>query len=135
MVLALIEDTLAGWAKVIVAIAILVAVSAAALLVWRRGFSRVDAKFGSAAVSLVAVNRKLDQIAKTTDKVNNAVNNVPAGSPTLVDRVGSLEASHRTLIDHQRWSTTAMHTIATNVGATLTESPLERSDAAAARWP
>lgn len=117
----------------IAALAGLVLAVTALVLVLRKGFKRVDAKFGKAELSLEAVDRKLDdvlekakKIEETGDKVNLAVNNVPPGTATLVQRVGSLEAGHQDLLNHQRWEADALCKMALQIGVPLQPPPIER---------
>lgn len=68
----------------------------------RRPWRTMNAKFGKLEISL--------------DQVNRAVNHVPAGTPTLVARVGSLEKG-------QAWERDALTLIADNVGVDLPSFP------------
>jgi hypothetical protein len=77
--------TLAEGAMFVGAVAVLLIGMAALLLVWRRGFQRVTVRAGSMEASLEAVKKGVEQI-------NTAVNHVPAGSATLVERVTHTEA-------------------------------------------
>jgi uncharacterized protein YoxC len=77
-------SALADGAMLIASVAVLCVGMAALLLVWRRAFQRVTVKAGSMEASLEAVKKSVEQI-------NTAVNHVPLGSPTLVQRVTDTE--------------------------------------------
>jgi uncharacterized protein YoxC len=99
------SSALADGAMFIASIAILCIGMAALLLVWRRAFQRVTVKAGSMEASLEAVKKSVEQI-------NTAVNHVPAGSPTLVQRVTDTE----TKIDYL---VRAVEAIGQHVGCSL----------------
>jgi uncharacterized protein YoxC len=77
--------TLQEGAMFVAALAVLMVGFAALLLVWRKAFQSVTVKAGSMEASLRAVEKDVAQI-------NKAVNHVPEGSPTLVQRVAETEA-------------------------------------------
>ena len=113
-------------AQVVIAVAILILAIALLTLVKRRGFRRFDAKFGKAEFSLEGMDRRLESIQATGEKINAAVNNVPEGTPTLVQRIGSLESGHEALIEHQRWEADALCRMANRIGIPLAPPPLDR---------
>jgi hypothetical protein len=85
-------------AMIIGAVAGLVVATAVAVLIYRKGFDRFDVKVGAMQASLKAVEKNVQDI-------NTAVNHVPLGSPTLVQRVVKIEE--------------AVHKIAIHVGCDL----------------
>lgn len=113
-------------AQVVGAIALLVLAIALLMLVKRRGFKRFDAKFGKAGFSLEGMDQKLEAIERIGNKINIAVNNVPEGTPTLVERIGLLEEGHQELLTHQRWEVDALCRMAARIGIPLSPPPLDR---------
>ncbi len=103
-----------GAAALVLAVAIL-------LLVWRRGLRSVNVRFGNVEAQLSAVQADTTEVKAAVDKVNRAVNQVPPGTPTLVERVSVLETM-------QAWKITALQLIADQVGVRL-PSPPPRSGA------
>lgn len=99
-------------ALVIGSLAVLIVALATGALVWRKGFSRLSTKVGSVEVTLEGIGRDVAQI-------NNAVNNVPMGSLTLVSRVALLEAG-------QAWERRMLLRIAQHVGVPVdTPGPID----------
>lgn len=113
-------------AQVVGAAALLILAISLWTLVRRRGFKRFDAKFGKSGFSLEGMDRRLESIQATGEKINAAVNSVPEGTPTLVQRIGVLEQGHEALIDHQRWEADALCRMATRIGIPLAPPPLDR---------
>lgn len=74
-----VATVLSDAALVIAAATPLVLSAAVFLLVWRKGFRRVDAKLAGMAVTLEGIDK--------------AVNSVPAGVPALKDRIARIEAA------------------------------------------
>lgn len=117
-------------AQIIVAVAILVATATAGLLVWRKGFGKLTVKAGPVSLDLSAVERvqqrverKVDQTLQHVAAVNHAVNNVPKGTPPMVERVGRLETrmdhTHKTL----DWQTGVMQQLASHLGVSTVPPP------------
>lgn len=74
------------------------------------------------AVALLGVYVKQRRVGVEVTATNRAVNHTPAGSPTLVERVGSLETD---AADHRRWEHAAFAALATHVGCILPPHPQE----------
>jgi hypothetical protein len=88
-------SALADGAMLVASIAVLCVGMAALLLVWRKAFDRITLKAGSVEASLEAVGKmtaSLDAVKESVEQINTAVNHVPRGSPTLVQRVTDTEA-------------------------------------------
>lgn len=86
------------------AIGFLVISGAGWLLVWRRGVKTITAQMGDAKLTIDA---KLDHAAERMDhavhqieEVNKAVNNVSATTPTIPDRLATLEAKQDWMMQH-----------------------------------
>lgn len=102
----MIADSLAqDYGVLIGAIAALIVAVSVAVVVWRRQWRTISASFGDMKV--------------TVDQINKAVNNVPDGEHTLVQRVAALEIG-------QRWEHGALQTIAGQIGVTLPTPPPTR---------
>lgn len=106
-------------AQLLIAIALLVAAVTLSVLVWRRGWSKMSASFGSTSVSLEAVQTSLTAVDRKVDRIDKAVNNVPEGHPPLVERVATLEVGHRLMLHHQKWERAALCSISDQLGITL----------------
>lgn len=99
----MIADSLArDYGVLIGAIAGLVLALAVAWVLVTKKWNKLTASFGDMKV--------------TVDQINKAVNNVPDGEHTLVQRVAALEAG-------QQWEHTALHVIAGQIGVTLPPTP------------
>ena len=96
-------------AVLVVAVALLVSV---VMLFARRQFKELEVTVGSAKATLTGIEGKVDEI-------NHAVNNVPKGAPTLVQRVDRLEDGHERFESHHQWECNALQLIADNIGVNL----------------
>lgn len=94
-------------AALVLAAAVAIFAVSVGLLVWRKGFASVEARMGSMHLTLKAVEER----AKTIDL---AVNNVPKGTPPLVDRMTVMER-------RSVWTVEAIKAVAAVVGAELPE--------------
>lgn len=103
-------------AAVILAVAILIVAVAAFVLVWRKGFQSAHVDLGPVRVDLEATRRTVEVVARQTEAINAAVNNVPAGTPPLPERIAELEAM-------QRWTVMALRIIGAHTGASIPEPP------------
>ena len=111
----MIADSLVhDWGFFVGAVAGLIVAVSAGKVMWTRQWKTISASVGDIKVTL-------DQAAGQVDKINTAVNNVPGGDPTLVQRVATLEIG-------QQWEHTALHIIASQIGVTLPATPSR------ARW-
>ena len=103
-------DSLArDYGVLIGAIAGLIIAVSVAVVVWRRQWRTISASFGDMKVTL-------DQASGQIEQINKAVNNVPDGEHTLVQRVAALEAG-------QLWEHSALHVIAGQIGVSLPQTP------------
>ena len=101
-------------------IAVLIAAVTFAVLILglliRRQFKSFDVRMGNMGATLTGIDTKVEA-------VNTAVNNVPAGEPTLIARVQRLEAHHEKLEvyleQHQTWERAALQEIADHVGVKI----------------
>lgn len=113
-------------AQIILSVALCGAIAMAGVLVWRKGFGKLTVKAGPVSLDLSAVERverKVDKTLEHVAAVNHAVNNVPKGTPPMVQRVGRLEErmdhTHQTL----EWQTGVMQQLANHLGVTTTPPP------------
>ena len=86
----------------IAAIAALIAVLGVGLLIWSRRIGSIAARFGKMEFDI--------------NQINKAVNNVPPGEQTLVERVKVLEQG-------QLWERGALHKIGLHIGCELPPHP------------
>jgi len=93
----------AGWTAVVAAV---IVAGGLALVTWLLVTHTVNVKFGPMMM----------ETHKAVKEINKAVNNVPAGAPTLVTRVQRLERS-------QQWQCDAVGAIADHVGVDLPDRP------------
>lgn len=89
-----------------------------------------DGAWGFAGVALTAVVALLVQQGRTlrqTKQINRAVNHQPSDAPTLVERVGSIEARTEVIEEqhvlHRQWEQEAFSAIAHQIGTTLPPYP------------
>lgn len=110
---------MADAAQVIAAVALLILAAAAFVLVWRRGFQSAHVELGPVKADLEATRRTVEKVAEHTEQINRAVNNVPAGTPSLPERLNELEQM-------ARWTVMAMRVVGAHTGASLPEPPQRR---------
>lgn len=100
-------------AALILATAALVLAAGVLILIWKKGLKSVSFRMAGLETKLEAVDGKVDQI-------NTAVNHVPEGSRTLVQRVTTIESETRA---HRAWETEVFRTIAAQIGCDIPEAP------------
>lgn len=74
--------------------------------------------FHAAALIALLINSHRTRVS--INDVNRAVNHQPVGSPTLVERVGSIE---RDYASHRCWVQTSLRAVAAQVGTSLPPNP------------
>lgn len=81
----------------------------------------------SGSVGFLLLHRQR-KVGVAVDQINYAVNHQEASSPTLIQRVISLEhhrkIAERTTVAHVAWMDSALSTIASQVGCSIASPPL-----------
>lgn len=103
-----------------IAAAFLLVAIGTVVLIWRRGFSRASVKGFGMEVALAAVDRaRIEQTLAHAASAeahaaaaNAAVNNVPAGTPPLTERVAAIE-------EDARWVRAVLFVLAEHLGVPI----------------
>ena len=86
-------------------------------------FSVADASIIVALITAIATYVTTRKNRHDLKQINHAVNHVPAGSPTLIQRVVQLEEHHARQKRHAEWEAQAICAIARQIGVILPEHP------------
>lgn len=120
------DSVLSDVALVVVAAALFAFAIAAVMLVLKNRNGRATVTHGNTSVSfetaqtqLQQLHDKIEVISTEVQSVGKAVNNVPEGSPTLVQRVGTLEEKVDDLHKGHHWMIGALQVIGDQVGCKL----------------
>lgn len=121
----MIAGALQDWPKVLLAAGGFLVLAAVAAVIIRRGVDQIVGKWGNIELTLSTQAEQLKTIDAKADAINLATNNVPKGTPPMVQRVGTLEEGHRRLerrlTTGQDWERRSLCRLADQLGVTLDE--------------